>query len=48
MQAWENFLTEQESSLGKEAVDKWLRTLKILRFDAGNLYLEANDQFQAL
>jgi len=48
MQAWEQFLKLQENVLGVEPVKKWLRTLKILRFDACNLYLEAADSFQAL
>lgn len=48
MRAWEEFLTKQEKEIGKEAVDKWLRPLKITRFDACNLYLEASDSFKAL
>jgi chromosomal replication initiator protein len=48
MQAWENFLAKLEEELGSEVVDKWLKPLKIVRFDAGNLYLEAGDKFQAL
>ena len=48
MRAWENFLLAQEAELGKETVVKWLRTLKIVRFDACNLYLEAKDSFQTL
>ncbi len=48
MQAWQTFLVEQEGILGKEIVEKWLRPLKVLRFDAGNIYLEAADHFQAL
>jgi chromosomal replication initiator protein len=48
MQAWEHFLALQEAELGKDTVLKWLRPLKILRFDACNLYLEAKDSFQAL
>lgn len=48
MQAWEEFLLRQEQELGRETVKKWLRTLKILRFDACNLFLEAKDSFQAL
>lgn len=48
MQAWEQFLQLQEEELGAETVQKWLRTLKIQRFDACNLYLEAKDSFQAL
>jgi chromosomal replication initiator protein len=48
MQAWEQFLQQQETELGPETVQKWLRSLKIQRFDACNLYLEAKDSFQAL
>lgn len=48
MQAWDQFLQQQEAELGSETVQKWLRTLKVQRFDACNLYLEAKDSFQAL
>jgi chromosomal replication initiator protein len=48
MQAWEQFLQLQEFELGTETVNKWLRSLKVQRFDACNLYLEAKDSFQAL
>lgn len=48
MKAWEQFLEIQEEELGKEAVDKWLRSLKLLHFDAGNLFLEATDPFQVM
>lgn len=48
MQAWEQFLQLQENELGKETVQKWLRSLKVERYDACNLYLEAKDSFQAL
>lgn len=48
MRAWEEFLLEQEKSLNKSVVDKWLRPFKILRFDACNLYLEAPDSFKAI
>jgi chromosomal replication initiator protein len=48
MQAWEQFLRAQEAELGSETVQKWLRSLKVQRFDACNLYLEAKDSFQAL
>lgn len=48
MKAWEQFLTQQEVELGIETVYKWLKPLKILRFDACNLYLEAKDSFQAI
>lgn len=48
MRAWEDFLAHQEKELGGETVKKWLRPLKIIRFDACNLYLEAADSFKAL
>ena len=48
MQAWENFVTALESEMGSATVEKWLKSLKILRFDAGNLYLEAKDAFQVM
>lgn len=47
MQAWNQFLHKQEAELGKETVDNWLKCLKVLHFDACNLYLEAEDAFQA-
>jgi ATPase involved in DNA replication initiation len=46
MQEWERFLDAQEKRLGKETTDKWLRSLKVVHFDACNLYLEAKDSFQ--
>jgi chromosomal replication initiator protein len=46
MQAWNNFLQAQENLLGKELVDKWLRSLVLVHFDSANLYLEAKDSFQ--
>jgi chromosomal replication initiator protein len=48
MKAWEEFLDRLEQELGVETVKKWLRSLKVLRFDACNLYLEAKDTFQLL
>lgn len=46
MRAWEEFLLQQDQEIGKETVNKWLRSLKIVCFDACNLYLEARDSFQ--
>ncbi len=46
MRAWEDFLKEIDRELGTETVNKWLRPLKILRFDACNLYLESEDSFK--
>lgn len=48
MKAWETFLREQEKELGESTVKKWLLSLRVARFDAQNLYLEAKDSFQAL
>lgn len=48
MRAWEDFLIVKEKELGKETIAKWLRPLKIVRFDACNLYLESDDSFKAL
>ncbi|EPP35625.1 archaeal ATPase family protein [Chlamydia ibidis] len=46
MRAWEEFLLLQEKEIGTNTVDKWLRSLKVVCFDACNLYLEAKDSFQ--
>jgi chromosomal replication initiator protein len=46
MKVWEDFLQTQVKNLGSEALDKWAKSLKIVFFDAGNLYLEAQDSFQ--
>ncbi len=48
MRAWEQFLVQQEKELGRDTIDKWLRPLKVVNFDACNLYLEAKDSFQVL
>ncbi len=48
MQAWENFLKVLEKELGVETTDKWLRNLRVVDFDAMNLYLEAKDAFQVM
>lgn len=48
MQIWEAFLAELDEELGKATVDKWLRSLEVLRFDACNLYLRAKDSFQLM
>ncbi|NGX45950.1 MAG: Chromosomal replication initiator protein DnaA, partial [Chlamydiae bacterium] len=46
MKAWKLFLTLLEEKLGAAAVKKWLHPLIITDFDAGNLYLEAENTFQ--
>ena len=41
MKAWEDLLSTLEKDLGQQTVAQWLRPIKVVRFDAGNLYLEA-------
>jgi chromosomal replication initiator protein len=48
MKAWDNFLALQEVELGVDNVKKWLRSFKIVKFDACNIYLQAKDSFHAL
>ncbi|MFZ4773154.1 MAG: DnaA ATPase domain-containing protein [Chlamydiia bacterium] len=43
---WEEFLLDEEKHLSKEVVERWLRPLRIVNFNACNLYLEANDALQ--
>jgi chromosomal replication initiator protein len=47
MQMWDLILSRLENELGKDTVEKWVRPLKLLRFDAANIYLEVDDSFQA-
>ena len=46
MKAWEDFVTQLKQDFDPSAIDAWIKPLKIVRFDAANLYLEANDSFQ--
>lgn len=46
MQAWETFLKTLHQQLGDETFNQWLRPLKLVHFDACNLYLEAEHSFQ--
>lgn len=48
MEAWENFVDVLEAEIGSDTIQKWLKSLKVIRFDACNLHLEAKDTFQAL
>lgn len=48
MRAWENFLQNLEPEFGIETVNKWLKPLKVVSFDACNLELEAIDRFQVI
>src|SRR5579871_6001301 len=46
MQIWDQFLSQLEIELGRDTVERWVRPLKLIRFDAANIYLEAEDSFQ--
>jgi len=46
MEAWNTFLRALEKRFGEGPIKKWVRPLKILKFDACNLYLEAENSFQ--
>lgn len=48
MKIWDDFLLLLEKDFGKDTVDRWLRTLCLVNFDACNIYLETKDAFQAL
>ena len=48
MKAWEEFLRQQETELGSAAFERWLKPLRLIRFDAGNVHLEAGDSFQVM
>jgi chromosomal replication initiator protein len=48
MRSWNEFLERKEQELGLETVEKWLKPLKVLNYDAANIYLEATDSFQAM
>ena len=47
MRAWDQYLKALEPELGKDTIKKWAGSIKVLNFDAANLYLEAIDSFQA-
>ena len=46
MEAWEKFIDFLETKYGKVTTDKWARTLKVIRFDACNIFIKSNDFFQ--
>jgi chromosomal replication initiator protein len=46
MQAWNEFLQLLNTRFGSQTVDRWVRSLKVIRFDACNIYLEGADSFQ--
>lgn len=47
MRAWNDYLRALEQELGVDNINRWARTLKVINYDAANLYLEAQDSFQA-
>lgn len=48
MKEWDQFLEAEEKILGKEVVGKWLKPLKIVNFDAANLYLDSPTEFHTV
>lgn len=46
MQAWYEYLKDLEAELGGGPVKRWLHSLTVDRFDACNIYLQAQDSFQ--
>jgi chromosomal replication initiator protein len=46
MQLWDQFLLQLEKELGRDTVARWVKPLLLVRFDAANIYLEAQDSFQ--
>ncbi|MEM8727659.1 MAG: DnaA/Hda family protein [Chlamydiota bacterium] len=46
MKAWNDLLNLLDHKLGRKTVNEWLRPLKVVKFDAGNLYLDAPNAFQ--
>ena len=47
MEAWNKFTTFIEGKYGIETTNKWVHTLKIIRFDACNIFLQCKDYFQS-
>lgn len=47
MYAWTKFVEKLKHEMGSSVIDKWVSPLKIIKFDACNIYLEAKDTFQA-
>jgi chromosomal replication initiator protein len=41
MKAWEELLSKLEEEMGAQTVATWLRPIKVVRFDAANIFLEA-------
>ncbi|MDN3507726.1 MAG: DnaA/Hda family protein [Simkaniaceae bacterium] len=48
MKIWESYLKKLDKEFGIATIEKWLRNMRVVNFDARNLYLEASDSFQVL
>lgn len=46
MKEWYDFLKSLEAEFDFATVQKWLASLRVVSYDAGNIYLEAKDSFQ--
>jgi chromosomal replication initiator protein len=47
MHDWQKFLDKLKLEMGEGVVNEWVYSLKIIKFDAFNIYLEAKDAFQS-
>ena len=47
MYAWNKFVEKLKHEMGGAVINKWIASLKLIKFDACNIYLEAKDTFQA-
>ncbi len=48
MKIWNDFLINLEKRLGTNVIRKWVATLQLVKFDAWNIYLQAENSFQIL
>ncbi len=46
MNLWDQFLKDLSRELSEETIQKWLSPLRLINFDARNLYLRAQNPFQ--
>ncbi len=46
MKAWDDFLLKMEEKLGTNTIQKWVKPMQVVRFDARNVYLESDDPSQ--
>lgn len=43
MKAWSDFLQKMEMKLGVHTIEQWVKPIRVVQFDARNLYLESDD-----